>query len=65
MIAGKHEPSKGSTGPIKLIPHRETDEEDTPAIKVLAELYELLETYAPSWYTEEHRRRARSVLQGS
>jgi hypothetical protein len=29
---------------------------------VLRELYELLEDYAPSWYTEEHHKRATTAL---
>lgn len=28
----------------------------------LAELFELLEEYAPTWYSEDHRRRAMSAL---
>lgn len=30
--------------------------------EVLVELFELLEEYAPSWYTEEHHDRALSAL---
>jgi hypothetical protein len=33
--------------------------------KVLAELFELLEEYGPSWYTEEHHNRAIAALLGS
>ena len=29
---------------------------------VLAELYELLEDYAPTWYTEQHHKKAASAL---
>lgn len=29
----------------------------------LEELYELLEEYGPSWYTQEHREKAESALQ--
>jgi hypothetical protein len=29
---------------------------------VLRELYELLEDYAPAWYTEEHHQRAAGAL---
>ena len=29
---------------------------------VLRELYELLEDYAPAWYTEEHHKRAAAAL---
>jgi len=31
--------------------------------EVFAELLELLEEYGPSWYTEEHHRRAVTALQ--
>jgi hypothetical protein len=31
----------------------------------LRELYELLETYAPSWYTEGHHDRAESALRSA
>ena len=30
--------------------------------KVLTEIYELLEEYAPPWYTEEHHERVKAVL---
>ena len=30
--------------------------------EVLAELCELLETYAPSWYTQEHSNKAQAAL---
>lgn len=32
------------------------------AIEILAELYELLEAYGPSWYTEDLHRRAEAAL---
>ncbi|WP_263355078.1 hypothetical protein [Acidicapsa acidisoli] len=35
------------------------------AKEALAELIELLEDYAPSWYTEEHHKRALAALQGA
>ena len=31
---------------------------------VLRELFELLEDYAPSWYTEEHHKRVVAALMG-
>jgi hypothetical protein len=37
--------------------------EDSEPLGVLAELYELLEAYAPSWYTEAHRRRVQMALE--
>ena len=33
-------------------------------VEVLQELLNLLEQYAPTWYTEEHRRRALTALRG-
>lgn len=38
--------------------------EEVDAIEVLAELYDLLEAHSPTWYTEEHHRRAELALQG-
>jgi hypothetical protein len=32
------------------------------AAEALAELYGLLEEYAPSWYTQQHHQRAESAL---
>jgi hypothetical protein len=32
------------------------------AADVLAELYELLEKYAPTWYTQHHHEKAESTL---
>ena len=32
------------------------------AVEALRTLYELLEQYAPSWYTDEHHRQAASAL---
>ena len=32
-------------------------------IEALAELHELLEQYAPSWYTQEHREKTIAALQ--
>ncbi|PYX88953.1 MAG: hypothetical protein DMG68_06720 [Acidobacteria bacterium] len=63
VIAGKHETSQVKSRPSSLITTQNTDTEKVQAAKVLAELYELLETYSPRWYTEEHHRRAQSALQ--
>jgi hypothetical protein len=30
--------------------------------EALTDLYELLEQYAPAWYTEDHRNKARAAL---
>jgi hypothetical protein len=34
----------------------------TRAADALAELYELLENYAPTWYTKHHKEKAESAL---
>jgi hypothetical protein len=31
-------------------------------VEALSDLYQLLEEYAPKWYTEEHRRKAQTAL---
>jgi hypothetical protein len=46
----------------------DTFKEDTPALPsaltgAFLELFELLEEYAPVWYTEEHHNRALAVLE--
>jgi hypothetical protein len=35
-----------------------------PELEVLLQLFNLLEQYAPIWYTEEHRNRAVAALRG-
>lgn len=34
-------------------------------VEALSDLYQLLEEYAPSWYTEEHREKAEAALYSS
>ena len=34
-------------------------------VEALSDLYKLLEEYAPSWYTEEHREKAEAALYSS
>jgi len=46
------------------VPLASCDELPATPQKALAELVELLETYAPMWYTEELHNRAVSALQG-
>ena len=36
--------------------------ESAEPLSILRELFELLEDYAPMWYTEEHHNRAASAL---
>jgi len=38
------------------------DPQPVDAKQVLAELFDLLEEYGPSWYTEEHHNRAVAAL---
>ena len=46
------EPGYGSEAPL----------DRTPLIDVLSELYDLLEKYAPAWYTQAHHAKAESAL---
>ncbi len=39
-----------------------TPSERTRLVEALSELQNLLEEYAPSWYTERHHRKAESAL---
>jgi len=54
--------TRSSRANLRLIafPHSELIEERLAHALTL--LYELLEEYAPSWYTQEHHRIAESVL---
>jgi len=60
----------GSTGNHTLQSKAESsslDENATPSerkrlAEALSELQDLLEEYAPSWYTEKHHRKAESAL---
>ena len=54
------EPSSTTSATLST-PSRVNSEDD--AMEILAELYQLLESYSPTWYTEEHRRRAQLALQ--
>jgi hypothetical protein len=46
------------------IMHTESDVETGPlfVIEALADLYHLLENYAPSWYRKEHHEKAAAAL---
>ena len=46
-------------------PSSEDAERVPSAREVLEELFQLLEDYAPVWYTEEHHNRAVAALRGS
>lgn len=43
-------------------PKQVSAQDEASARLVLRDLYELLETYAPVWYTEEHHNQASQVL---
>ena len=47
-----------TAGAVTSIEHSGSEK----ALAVLQELFELLEDYAPTWYTEEHHKRASAVL---
>jgi hypothetical protein len=53
------DPSPGSP------PRSEEVERPPTPREVLEELFQLLEDYAPMWYTEEHHNRAVAALRGS
>jgi len=51
---------KKTTVQSEMMPYLELDR--ASAVEVLAELYELLEEYGPSWYSEELHHRAEAAL---
>lgn len=56
-----HQTAETSLGQrLSYVP--EVELEPTRLAAVLRELYDLLEQYAPAWYTEEHHERAESAL---
>jgi len=54
---------RGSTPPLKS-GGRASDVEPDPKLltDALTEVYELLEEYAPSWYTQEHHEKVEAAL---
>jgi hypothetical protein len=46
------------------LPRQELDEGIPTPREVLEELFQLLEDYAPAWYTEAHHNRAVAALLG-
>ncbi len=42
--------------------HNDSQSERARLVEALSDLHDLLEEYAPSWYTEEHHRKAESAL---
>ena len=55
--------SKNSADPSELLSYKsETELDRTRLVDLLAELQNLLEQYAPAWYTEEHHEKAIAAL---
>ena len=46
--------------PVASLPDK--DEGFTKFAEALSDLYNLLEQYAPTWYTQAHREKARATL---
>jgi len=56
--------SKKTTGPSQLLNYKFEGELDRARlVDALSELHDLLEEYAPSWYTEEHHDKAMAAMQ--
>ena len=47
---------------ISLVHENDNPTERTLLVEALSELRNLLEEYAPSWYTEKHHRKTESAL---
>jgi hypothetical protein len=62
MIVGRTEEFEVSRLPQPLNDASEMKLQLTRAADALAELYDLLEEYAPTWYTQQHHERAESAL---
>ena len=55
--------SKNSPGPSQVLHFNSAAElEPTRLVDALSELHDLLEAYAPSWYTEEHHDKVLAAL---
>ena len=55
--------SKNSTGSSQLVNYKFEGELDRGRlVEALSELHDLLEEYAPYWYTEEHHEKAMAAL---
>ncbi len=56
--------SKNTAGISRLLNYQSEAELDRARlVEALAELHNLLEEYAPTWYTQEHHEKAMSALQ--
>ena len=47
---------------VSLRRHNDQNSERTRLIEALTDLHNLLEEYAPAWYTEEHHHKAEAAL---
>lgn len=70
MVMGSNEhrtlKSKNSPGSSQILNFNSAAElEPTRLVDVLSELHDLLEAYAPSWYTEEHHDKVLAALSPS
>jgi hypothetical protein len=55
--------SKNPPGPSEILNFNSTAElEPARLVHALSELHDLLEAYAPSWYTEEHHEKVMAAL---
>ena len=56
--------SKNPAGPSTLLKYESmADLDRARLVDALSELHDLLEEYAPSWYTQEHHEKAVAALQ--
>jgi len=56
--------SENSPSPSQLVNYKsETELDHARLVDVLSELQNLLEQYAPCWYTEKHHEKALAALQ--
>ena len=70
MVMGSNEhrtlKSKNSPGPSQILNFNSAAElEPTRLVDALSELHDLLEAYAPPWYTEEHHDKVLAALSPS
>lgn len=60
--------TKSSLSSLRRHHNQESESRETERarlIEALSDLHDLLEQYAPSWYTEEHHLKAESALQSA
>jgi len=59
---GNRTPQSKAESSFSSLNENATPSERTRLVEALSELQDLLEEYAPSWYTEKHHRKAESAL---